>query len=69
MTVTVERTLFLLDPGTFDITITTWGGEEATVPVSHLYALVDRLRAAGVAVPAPLPPADGGLALPRQRRT
>ncbi len=55
MDVTVERTLFLLDFDTMEITICTWQGEEANLPVSHLLSLVDYVRASGVRLP-PSPP-------------
>jgi len=41
MDVTVERTLFILDLDTLEVTICTWQGEEANLPVSHLLSLVD----------------------------
>lgn len=44
MNVTVEGTLFLVDLDTLEVTICTWQGEEANLPVSHLCAFVDHLR-------------------------
>ena len=51
MDVTVERTLFLLDPNTMEVTICTWQGEEATLPISHLLSLVDHVRSGGISLP------------------
>ncbi len=55
MDVIVERTLFLLDRGTLEVTICTWQGEEASLPLSHLCSLVDYVRSSGVPLP-PCPP-------------
>ena len=59
MNVTVERTLFLLDLGTMEVTICTWQGEEASLSVSHLCSLVDYVRSCGIPLP-PSPPAIAG---------
>jgi hypothetical protein len=55
MDVTVDGTLFLLDLDSLEVTICTWGGEEARLPVVHLCALVDHLRSLRVPLPDPLP--------------
>lgn len=51
MDVTVGRTLFILDLDTLEVTICTWEGEEARLPVMHLCSLLDHLRTKGVALP------------------
>lgn len=55
MDVTVEGTLFLLDLGTLELTICTWQGEEATLPVTHLCSLVDYVRSCGISLPTSPP--------------
>ena len=59
MDVTVERTLFLLDLGTLEVTICTWEGEEASLPVAQLCSLVDYVRSQGIVLP-PSPPVVAG---------
>ena len=59
MDVTVERTLFLLDLDTMEVTICTWQGVEATMPVTHLCSLVDYVRSSGVPLPV-CPPVMAG---------
>jgi len=51
MDVNVERTLFLVDLDSLEVTICTWMGEEAKVPVTHLCSLVDHLRSVGIHLP------------------
>jgi len=55
MNVTVDGTLFLFDPETFMVTICTWHGEEATLPVTHLCTFFAYLGSARVQLPTPLP--------------
>jgi hypothetical protein len=55
MNVTVEGTLFLVDLDTLVVTICTWQGEEAKLPISHLCAFVEHLRSSSVSLPAQLP--------------
>lgn len=55
MIVTVDRTLFLLSLDTLEVTICTWEGEEASMPILHLCAFVDHVRATDLQLP-PLPP-------------
>ena len=52
---TIETTFFLLSDGSLDVTLTTWEGGEATLPVSHLVSFVDHLRATDCPMPDPLP--------------
>jgi hypothetical protein len=52
LNVTVEGTLFLVDLGTYQVTICTWAGEEATLPLAHLSSFIDCLRSAGVEFPS-----------------
>lgn len=56
MHIIVERTLFLLDLSTLEVTIYTWQGQEATLPISHLCSLVDSVRSSSLPLPA-CPPA------------
>jgi len=51
LNLTVDGTLFLVDLGTLKVTICTWQGGEALLPVSHLCAFVDHLRTVQVALP------------------
>ncbi|HBL27391.1 MAG TPA: hypothetical protein DD490_11205 [Acidobacteria bacterium] len=52
---TIETTFFLFSDGSLDVTLTTWEGGEATLPVSHLVSFVDYLRATDCPMPDPLP--------------
>ncbi len=60
MDVTIERTLFLLNLETMEVTICTWQGEEATLPISHLLSLVDHVRSSGISLPLCPPVLLGG---------
>jgi len=55
MDVTIDGTLFLLDLDTLRVTICTWEGEEASLPVAQLCAFVDHLRKNGLPLPSSPP--------------
>ena len=59
MDITVEKTLFLLDEKALEVTICTWNGEEATLPISHLCSMVDYVRSRNMPLP-PSPPVVAG---------